>query len=393
MSGVVAYAWWSRESSPTALADKVLQTFESGGKPGWDAHFQKDASASIERPDLEKTLEGYFYPTPEGDLSAHYVVLFGEAGTGKSTAIRRVVRDRKGVNGAIYVNVTCHVPSLGGLIATAVGLPEAIVDVDAGFLRILNHETKTIRDVPTSEEPSATWRKAAPAIDKAAVSFRKKHGRPAVLIIDSAELLAKYRPAFLAELQAYAKDKADGGTLRMVFVSSERDVLEQLDSWSASSRGLEPVEVVEVVDICDPDAVKFLVEEGMEREEAEVAVRDFTGGRFTLLQRYLANWKDNTVLVTRTYPLRETKDVLQTAGIGERHAFFETLLAKKVIDEHAARQLWGKDSFDPVMRVLLDRDIVAAHPNSTYTFHSRHVETFFRAVFGADGEEGTSWHE
>jgi hypothetical protein len=45
--------------------------------------------------------------------------------------------------------------------------------------------------------------------------------------------------------------------------------------------------------------------------------------------------------------------------------------------------MWG-DKHIPLMRALLDKNIITAHPDLTYTFYSRHVESFFKQeVFGS----------
>jgi hypothetical protein len=263
----------------------VLETFESGGKPGWDEGFRKkDADANIKRPDVEKQLKELFYPNPGGDLSASYVLIVGEHGTGKSTAVRRVVREHEGINGAIYVSVPDDISYFGGVVASAVGMPDITVDIDSGIIRRINQETKEVRELPLSEEPSATWARASVVIRGAAIKFHNKHNRPAVLIIDGAELLAQENPAFLEQLQLFAKQRTDEGCLRVVFVSSDGSVLEQLQSRSAWSRARKPFEVG---DISDKAAVEFLTRKGVEQEKAEEAVRDITGGRFELLTTIL----------------------------------------------------------------------------------------------------------
>jgi hypothetical protein len=370
MGVVVGYVWWNR--SPTAVSYNTLRIFESGGKPGWDAKFEDDASANIPRPDVEKKLEEYIF----GSGNASYVLVMGEHGTGKSTAVRRVVRNRKGTNGAVYVNVPPKVPLFGAILAAAVGVPEVIVDLEAGIVRRLNQETKEEREVPMSEEPSVSWGKARLAIEKVAPSFRKKYGRPMVLIIDSAERLAKQNPAFLAELQAYAKDDTDEGNLRMVFVSSDGSVLAQLNSHSASSRGRMPFEVGDIV---DAEAVKYLVGKDVKKEQAEEAVRDITGGRFALLRSYVSDWAAKGNEATRADLFRETRKSLRLAGIDPRHEFFQVLLSQKSIDDDPARDMWGEKHVE-ILDTLLSKNIVAGHPNSTYTFHSRHVESFFKAM-------------
>jgi hypothetical protein len=369
-----AYALWTY--SPRVVSGNVLQTFESGGKLGWDEGFGKDADAVVKRPDVETQLKEFFYPTPEGDLSAAYVLVIGEHGTGKSTAVRRVVREREGINGAIYVNVPEEVHLFGGVVAAAVGLPLLTVDVEGTFFRFLNLDTNKVR-----EEPAGTWRKAAIAITQAASKFRRKHKRPAVLIIDSAERLAKKNPEFLANLQDFAKDRTDEGSLRMVFVSSDGSVLEQFLSRSAKSRMWKLP--FEVGDISDKEAVEFLKRKGVEQEQAEEAVRDITGGRFELLNDYFRVWWSAGNDATRQELFGETKKSLRLAGLSAHHELFRTLVLQKYVRDDPARDLCG-DQHDQILRSLLDKNIIAEHPNRTFTFHSRHVESFFKQeVFGS----------
>jgi hypothetical protein len=375
-----AYAMW--KYSPNVVSDKVLQTFESGGKPGWDEGFKKDdAKANIPRPDVEKKLEEFFYPSPAGDLSASYVLIVGEHGTGKSTAVRRVVRERKGVNGAIYVNVPSNVHLFGVGAAAAVGLPLLTVDAEGTMIRYLNLDTNKVREVLISEEPAGTWRRAELAITQAASRFYDKHKRPAVLIIDSAERLAKKYPAFFEELQDFAKDRTDEGSLRVVFVSSDGSVLEQLQSRSAKSRMRKPP--FEVGDVSDKEAVEFLKGNGVAEEQAEEAVRDITGGRFELLNDYLRVWRSAGNDATRQELFGETKKSLRLAGLSAHHELFRALVSGQRVKILSARLLFG-DMADTTLRALLDKNIIAAHPDLTLTFHSRHVESFFKQeVFGS----------
>ena len=341
-----AYVMWNYPR-PENVPDRVLETFESGGKPGWDEGFGKDADAVVKRPDVETQLKEFFYPTPEDDPDASYVLIVGEHGTGKSTAVRRVVREREGINGAIYVSVPDDISYFGGVVASAVGMPDT--------------------------EPSATWVRASLAIRGAAIKFYDKHKRPAVLIIDGVELFAEKNPEFLANLQDFAKDRTDEGSLRMVFVSSDGSVLEQLKRRSAKSRMRKLP--FEVGDISDKEAVEFLKRKGVEQEQAEEAVRDITGGRFELLNDYLSVSTGNDA--TRQELFKETRDAVESVGIDERHPLFGALVAQQRIDKSPAKRLLGAKA-DTTLCALLDKNIIAAHPDYTFTFHSRHVESFFK---------------
>ena len=319
-----AYVKWNY-SRTEDRRDFVLETFESGGKPNWDSSFTLVEAANIKRPDLEKKLKELIYPTPDGKLSSSYFLIMGEPGTGKSAAMRRVVREHEGINGAIYVNVPDDTRLFGGCLALAVGLPGVVLDEKYGVIRRINHETEKMNDLPLSEEPSATWARASAVIREAANKFLNKHNRPAVLIIDGVERLAQENPEFLAMLQAFAKLGTDKGCLRVVFVSSDGSVLEQFQSRSTKSWMLD--QHFEIGDISDKAAVEFLKGQGVEQEKAEEAVRDITGGRFTLLRKFVESWAAKGTETTRQELFDETRHALNMIKIDERHKFFRTLVS------------------------------------------------------------------
>ena len=166
----------------------------------------------------------------------------------------------------------------------------------------------------------------------------------------------------------------------MVFVSSDGSVLEQLQSRSAWSRARDPFEVC---DISDKAAVEFLTRKGVEQEKAEEAVRDITGGRFELLNDYLRVWRFAGNDATRQELFKATRDLLKLGGFNPAHKFFRALVSQERVDVDPARNMWG-DKHITALRALLDKNIIAAHPDLTFTFHSRHVESFFKQeVFGS----------
>jgi len=133
----------------------------------------------------------------------------------------------------------------------------------------------------------------------------------------------------------------------------------------------------EVGDISDKEAVEFLKRKGVEQEQAEEAVRDITGGRFELLNDYFRVWWSAGNDATRQKLFKATRDAVESVGIDERHPLFGALVAQQHIDKSPAKRLLGAKA-DTTLRALLDMNIIAAHPDYTFTFHSRHVESFFK---------------
>ena len=163
-----------------------------------------------------------------------------------------------------------------------------------------------------------------------------------MLVIDAADNVAKTNPVFFNDLQDFAKVCADAGSLRIIFVSSEGAALPLMHLSSAWSRMLKPP--YEVPDIGSEEAVAFLVRRGLDRSRAVEAVRDITGGRFSLLH----------------------------------HPLFRELCTSKITTINAAIALLSRDKID----ALLKANILAAHPDGTYTTHARHVEVFLCDAVG-----------
>ncbi len=166
----------------------------------------------------------------------------------------------------------------------------------------------------------------------------------------------------------------------MVFVSSDGSVLEQFQSQSAMSRMRKPP--FEVGDVSDTDAVEFLKGKRVEEKQAEEAVRDITGGRFALLNDYLRGWRSAGNDATRQELFDKTQKVLHKANISKHHDLFRVLVTEQRIKDSQVRSLCGEKA-DATLSALLEKNIIAAHPNETFTFHSRHVESFFKGVFAS----------
>jgi len=207
-----------------------------------------------------------------------------------------------------------------------------------------------------------------------------------VLIVDAADYLAKKDPAFFADLQDFAKVCADVGTLRVAFVSSEGTALPLMQASSAWSRALAPFEVQ---DIADDEAVAYLVGRGVGVQWAQEAVRTVTWGRFALLLTVGEAGRNNiapgssptqrpSVAAIRSMYHAGTDATLKDLGLSRTHAFFSSLCLSplKRVTTSAARDELRKAELDALLRA----NVIAMHPDNTFSFHSRHVESFFQST-------------
>ena len=366
--GGVLYGWsvWSE----AAVRRTMLRTFEAGGRPGWEADFD-DSRAVIARPDIVAALATLLRP----EFADDYVVVVGETGTGKSTAVRQAVRQLPWPKGVVYFDAPELLPKFGTHLAAAIGFNVHTVDPWGALRRWFSGVTKVESDPKLKEEPIATWTLVQGALFDVAKTYKAKHGRPMVLVVDAADLVAKKGPDFFKDLQDFAKKCADNKSMTVVFVSSESTVLPLLTESSAFSRAHAPFEVG---DIPDADAVDFLAKRGVPRERAEVAVGAITGGRLWLLNYYVgAHRTKSDEAILREFQI-DTKTMVNRQHLPTDHVLFRQLLYGPV-HKDAAEALVGK----PALDALVKTNVLAVHPNRSLTFHSRHVMTFFAVEVAA----------
>ena len=116
-------------------------------------------------------------------------------------------------------------------------------------------------------------------LSKQAQLFTIKYNQMPCLFIDNTDLFAKDYPSQFPKLVSLAKEYANEGILRIVFVSSEGHILPLLRSTSAFSRSAV---IFEILDIDDEKGKEFLVKNKLPPGLAEKVVK-YTGGRFIYL--------------------------------------------------------------------------------------------------------------
>ena len=345
------------------VADSVLRAFEEGR--GFEL---VDEDAIVDRKDLVDGLGLILQP----QKSKNYYVIVGENGAGKTTAVRQALSASKSPKGAVYFNCPESVELFSVNLAGLIGFRDQL-DISGGAQRRIESTTKEEKVPVPSDEPLATFNRLRQSLIDAAAKFKAKNGRPMVLVIDSADRLAKDNPAFLGKLQGFAKDCADGGNLRIVFISSDGSALPQLMTRSSWSRAKKPP--FEIGEIPDDQAVEYLTKKGVRENEAKLAVANLTGGLFVSLNDFVSSRLEGM-----TYEqLVEQRDIalrlrLINSKIPISHALFQRLVQHASIRMDDARNLGMEEA---QLDFLLKNNILAAHPNNTYTFHDRHTAVWF----------------
>ena len=367
---LVAYAMWDRGWLLNTSKGGVLSTFVAGGifsGSESDPFEDADRAADVARYDLHLQLVRLLRPVS----IQTYAVVVGEHGTGKSTAVRKAARaaSKDGANGVVYFLIG-EVPTISTDLAKCL-LVGREYDARQALLRRLFSESSTQKNL--------AWHNYNTIVKEAATAFRRKYNRPMTLVIDGVHKLASDDPKFLDNLQDFAKDAADTGSLNVVFVSSYKTALAHMKSRSSWSRAAKPLEIG---DIPDDDAIAFIKRRhGMEHNHAAELVHDVTGGRFSLLLD--PSVAVQSVAAIRDEKYNETDTQLTDLGLEPTHPFFRALVESKVVTTKAARTLLGgKEKIEE----LLLANIIAAHVDGTYTVHSRYVGNFLSGRVEAEKE-------
>ena len=364
LATVAGAAYLYHHYSEDGVARAIASCFEQGGLHGWESVYRKDALALVSREPLLAKVRQLLQP----DASSNYVAVVGASGTGKSTLLRRAVRKQ---TGSVYFLVDADSTRFSASLARAVGYyrPVALVDRALGLLR---GEARVEPQTALRDEPQATWAQLSPLLLKAGSLYAASHGVPPVLVLDAMDLLAKKNPTFFLDIQAFAKLAADAGALRLVLVFSDGAALPLLLSSSAASRA----EVVfEVPELPDGDARAYLeAVYGVPSTRAAELVARVTGGNFPLLQRFGASARDVSDVCDELCD--KTRAQLTLLGVSPTHPLLRQLNASGWVAESVAVKLIDEES----LRSLLEKNILAAHPNGRYTFQSRHVATCVAAA-------------
>jgi hypothetical protein len=146
-----------------------------------------------------------------------------------------------------------------------------------------------------------------------------------------------------------------------------------LQSSSLWSRALCPVEIGE---ISDEDATKYLESRGAGHNDAMDAVKNVTGGRVTPLTHKASSSESNKEWMERLESNVQVK--LITQNIQTLHKAFNLLLSDHGV---GMSTLVDNKLSVPDIDYLLKQNIFSLHSNGTYSFQARFVQRFFEKQF------------
>ena len=341
-----------------AITNNMVATFATG-VDGW---VPSDDNASVSRAALMTDL----LPILQPDHSKQYFVILGEKGVGKSTAVRQAIRQLEEPRGVIYIMAPNAAASFFvSQLAQTVSYRKAL-NFFGRLWTLVSGDSP-----PDSGEEAASdslWGRLQRKLLEVGKAYLAKYNRPPVLVIDAADKIYKKDPDLLFDIQALAKDGADSSCLRVVFVISETSAFEMLESHSHASRSRTFL----VGEIEDDEAVDYLVSKGINKENATDAVARITGGRFALLNDYVADHQDGMTndQVLANYK-RATKSTLKHINVNVADDVFRAVSTGSLFEDD------DSVSVDKLAQLTRENVLTVNPSTRLVTFNSRHVQTFF----------------
>jgi hypothetical protein len=281
--------------------------------------------------------------------------------------------------GVVYFDCPIDAEPFSEYLAELIDYREPI-KMSEGLKRRIEVTNKEDKKPDPANEPSATFMKLTRPLTAAAELFFANYSRPMTLVLDSVDRLAKQKPVFLERLQDFAKDCTGKNKLRIVFISSDGSALPILTSRSAWSRAGAPFEIGEV---SDSEAIAYLIGEGVPEDQAELAVDNLTGGLFASLNNVVdfirRGYTYSQILEIRNRLLQKT---LKLSKVDLNDTLFKHLVAHG----KASLDFVESDIKPDVLTELVVKNVLAVHPDESYTFHDRHVTRWFKLYHANETE-------
>lgn len=224
----------------------------------------------INRPQVMKSLKNLITSN-----QPKFGIVLGPSGTGKTYLTRDVCNQDP--CGVLYHEIYDPL-SAAEELAQACRLQLAPSDLFDSGLSYIGNNYVQYHVLPDNQSAAISY--VLNKVAERAVYFRERHGYCPCFFIDGVDLLAKTNHEAFVHLVDRAKYFCNSNMMRIILVSSEGSVLPLLEKTSSASRNTS---IVEVLDVADEDAEKFLKTE-LPPDLAR-SVFDLVGGRLLHLMQ------------------------------------------------------------------------------------------------------------
>ena len=253
----------------------------------------------IKREEIITSIKNKFIKPESSDDLKKFGIIYGPTGTGKSLSTQMACNQNS--FGVLYTYINTAVLVKGFAEQTGVPIePRGLVDSIAKHTDRIHYYK--LKSLDNKDEFGALLEIIA-ILSEQAREFKKTHNQIPCLFIDEADLLAKIFPSRFSELVTKAKQYANEGILRIVFVSYEGHIMSLIQSTPSYSSAAN---IVEILDIDDKEGKEYLVKNGLPPGLSEKVV-EYTGGRMIFLldaieiynhYRYITNMNKKGDIIT-----------------------------------------------------------------------------------------------
>ena len=183
---VFAFLYWVvLRDSDRSITNSMVGVFERGGVGGRVPNEHIDEEATIAREDLEKAVCHLIRP----EKSREYGIIIGHHGVGKSTLVRKAVRSLESPKGVVYFLTPENLEtSFMKNFHKALGYRVPIV-LWPYVRRWLFGQPPD--DLPPEADPKKLWDPIREKLIEVAEQYHKRHGQPAVVVIDGADIIPR----------------------------------------------------------------------------------------------------------------------------------------------------------------------------------------------------------
>ncbi|CAJ0756981.1 11070_t:CDS:2 [Entrophospora sp. SA101] len=357
------YAWYRNWHNERLITN----TIEKGTRPETDVSDDE----FVPRPLVVERLKRIFQPYKN---QSFYHMVCGEHGTGKTTLTR--ISAKEVGQGVIYVDIPANIMQLGEAIGKAINFSfEEDISFTAQLLRKILGDTSKKIDYPE-------WVRALDAFKHASIIYKKKYGKPPIIVYDNISQLVYKNPEILDILQDDAKNNADDRKYIAVFVSSEGSVPRRMESRNSWSRAKKPV--MEIGDLSEKESMDYLVNKRKISSSEANKIYELVGGRIVELKAVADDFLDGkSFKVIKWQILTEVEKKFKNAQLYENQPYHEvgkrvinSLLKSKELSYITYMKFFNRAEESDKM---LEYNVFAYHPEkNTVTFQSQSVEYYIR---------------